>query len=153
MLPKRLENSKLVYKLKEAFVRNDESGTAFDFDELWKTVLNTAPVDGKSVPGAFVGWDNSPRKKEQASSSERHARTNLKNTWMPRSGGQETSTTRTCSFSTHGTSGRRAAIWNPTGSTCMVFWRPSGVPEGNRRVACAIGRKRPLSGGNEEGPL
>lgn len=65
ILPKRLENSKLVYKLKEAFVRNDESGTAFDFDELWKTVLNTAPVDGKSVPGAFVGWDNSPRKKEQ----------------------------------------------------------------------------------------
>lgn len=32
------------------------------FDEAWQAILSHQPEDTKNVPGAFVGWDNSPRK-------------------------------------------------------------------------------------------
>lgn len=31
------------------------------YDEAWKAILNHKPANDKCVPGAFVGWDNSPR--------------------------------------------------------------------------------------------
>ncbi|WP_026497687.1 glycosyltransferase WbsX family protein [Butyrivibrio sp. WCD2001] len=33
-----------------------------DFDEAWQTILDRQPNSEKNVPGAFVGWDNTPRK-------------------------------------------------------------------------------------------
>ena len=33
-----------------------------DYDEAWKSVLEFQPLNQKSVPGAFVDWDNTPRK-------------------------------------------------------------------------------------------
>lgn len=33
-----------------------------DFDEAWQTILDRQPNSDKNVPGAFVGWDNTPRK-------------------------------------------------------------------------------------------
>lgn len=33
-----------------------------DYDEVWEEVLEYQPVSKKSVPGAFVDWDNTPRK-------------------------------------------------------------------------------------------
>ncbi len=33
-----------------------------DYDELWKTILSMTPKDNKSLPGAFVKWDNTPRR-------------------------------------------------------------------------------------------
>lgn len=38
-----------------------------DYDELWKAVLDHKPTDEKCVPGAFVDWDNTPRKKDRGS--------------------------------------------------------------------------------------
>lgn len=35
-----------------------------DYDEAWRTVLNFQPMHERSIPGAFVNWDNTPRKKE-----------------------------------------------------------------------------------------
>ncbi len=32
-----------------------------DYDEIWDRILHTDPESDKNVPGAFVGWDNSPR--------------------------------------------------------------------------------------------
>lgn len=32
------------------------------YDDAWKAILDHVPVDDKCVPGAFVGWDNTPRK-------------------------------------------------------------------------------------------
>lgn len=34
----------------------------FTYDELWQYVINMKPLTKKSIPGAFVNWDNTPRK-------------------------------------------------------------------------------------------
>lgn len=33
-----------------------------EYDEIWKFILNSKPQTSISVPGAFVDWDNTPRK-------------------------------------------------------------------------------------------
>jgi hypothetical protein len=33
-----------------------------DYDKLWTFILKMKPISSKSVPGAFVRWDNTPRK-------------------------------------------------------------------------------------------
>ncbi len=33
-----------------------------DYDKVWKDILRLRPHSGKSVPGAFVDWDNTPRR-------------------------------------------------------------------------------------------
>ena len=35
-----------------------------DYDKIWKDILSHVPIDDKVVPGAFVGWDNTPRYKK-----------------------------------------------------------------------------------------
>lgn len=35
-----------------------------DYDKLWTDILLHEPIDDKVVPGAFVGWDNTPRYKK-----------------------------------------------------------------------------------------
>lgn len=43
--------------------RHRDSGevTKFDFDQIWKCILEAKPRDEKCVPGAFMQWDNTPR--------------------------------------------------------------------------------------------
>lgn len=36
-----------------------------DYDKAWNKILTRVPESEKNVPGAFVGWDNSPRKGEK----------------------------------------------------------------------------------------
>lgn len=38
--------------------------TIQNYDEVWKTVLSRKPTNEKSVPGAFVDWDNTPRRRQ-----------------------------------------------------------------------------------------
>lgn len=38
-----------------------------DYDRVWNAVLDRKPTSEKSVPGAFVDWDNTPRKQERGS--------------------------------------------------------------------------------------
>ena len=33
-----------------------------EYDEAWKAILEHTPENEKNIPGAFVGWDNTPRK-------------------------------------------------------------------------------------------
>ncbi len=35
------------------------------YDEAWNKILTRKPETEKNVPGAFVGWDNTPRKGER----------------------------------------------------------------------------------------
>jgi hypothetical protein len=37
-----------------------------DYDKAWNAILNRKVASSKNIPGAFVGWDNSPRHKERA---------------------------------------------------------------------------------------
>ena len=36
-----------------------------DYANIWKYVLSRKPDSNKKIPGAFSGWDNTPRKKER----------------------------------------------------------------------------------------
>lgn len=36
-----------------------------DYTAAWEAVINRKPSSEKNIPGAFVGWDNSPRHKER----------------------------------------------------------------------------------------
>lgn len=36
----------------------------FDYDQVWKSILARCPLSEKCVPGAYVDWDNTPRKGE-----------------------------------------------------------------------------------------
>lgn len=39
--------------------------TSRDYDKDWLCILNHKPVSEKCIPGAFVDWDNTPRKQER----------------------------------------------------------------------------------------
>lgn len=39
-----------------------ESLIKFDYDQIWKYIVNMQPVSSKSIPGAYVNWDNTPRR-------------------------------------------------------------------------------------------
>ncbi len=34
----------------------------YDYDEIWNKILQIRPQNDQCIPGAFVGWDNTPRK-------------------------------------------------------------------------------------------
>ena len=65
-LPGYITNSRFVYRIKMFFFKSvSEKEHIYDYDELWNNVLSIVPKSEKSVPGAFVDWDNSPRKHER----------------------------------------------------------------------------------------
>jgi len=37
----------------------------FDYDEVWNSILDREVDDEKYIPGGFVDWDNTPRRKEK----------------------------------------------------------------------------------------
>ena len=37
-----------------------------DYDAVWQKIISTKPASEKRLPGAFVGWDNTPRYGEKA---------------------------------------------------------------------------------------
>ena len=41
-----------------------------DYNDIWKAVLERKPTDNKAIPGAFVDWDNTPRKGNRGSLME-----------------------------------------------------------------------------------
>ena len=54
-LAKKMLNAKIpdFKRKKEILIR--------DYDEVWREILSADPVSEKSIPGAFVDWDNTPR--------------------------------------------------------------------------------------------
>lgn len=47
------------------FERKRNSVTLRDYDEAWNTILKMKPISEKSIPGAFVDFDNTSRRKER----------------------------------------------------------------------------------------
>lgn len=41
---------------------NSKDVKIIDYDKVWKMILTRTPESKKNIPGAFVGWDNTPRK-------------------------------------------------------------------------------------------
>lgn len=59
---------KVLEKLGIHLTLSRQQGLTFrDYDAMWQAVLDRKPTDGKSVPGAFVDWDNTPRRQERGS--------------------------------------------------------------------------------------
>lgn len=51
-------------KLKAMFYYKDLC-KVYDYDEVWTHIINVSPSTNKAIPGAFVDFDNSPRRKEK----------------------------------------------------------------------------------------
>ena len=45
----------------------DKKLSKLDYDEIWKEILSHEPESPKSIAGAFVDWDNTPRRGEKGS--------------------------------------------------------------------------------------
>ena len=66
LLPGYVVNSKLLFGVKRFFVKSvSKKEQIYDYDAVWTSILERKPSSEKSVPGAFVDWDNSPRKEER----------------------------------------------------------------------------------------
>lgn len=49
------------------FIGSGSGLTHISYDEIWNTILTTQPTREKSFPGAFVDWDNTPRRGRKGS--------------------------------------------------------------------------------------
>lgn len=47
--------------------RNKDGNNLMSYDKLWEKILDRTPIDDKCIPGAFVDFDNSPRRANRAS--------------------------------------------------------------------------------------
>jgi hypothetical protein len=47
------------------FVGNSSDLTHISYDDVWNTILSMEPTRDTSFPGAFVDWDNTPRRGER----------------------------------------------------------------------------------------
>lgn len=52
------------FRLDIRYIQPKKGLIVFDYDEIWNFILNMKPVSPKSLPGAFVDWDNTPRRGE-----------------------------------------------------------------------------------------
>lgn len=49
-------------KVQEKFAFQETGFTKYSYDELWEKILSSPPVSRKSIPGAFIRMDTTPRK-------------------------------------------------------------------------------------------
>lgn len=48
------------YSILEYFIRRKRKNMG-SYDSVWEDIINMKPISKKSIPGAFVRWDNTPR--------------------------------------------------------------------------------------------
>lgn len=48
------------------FIRGKWTTMHYSYDDLWNIILKQKPIDNKSYPGAFVDYDNTPRRKNRS---------------------------------------------------------------------------------------
>lgn len=60
-----------IKKIADKFLNIDLEGMRrqkllkYDYEDVWNCILNKSVSNKKMIPGAFVGWDNTPRKRER----------------------------------------------------------------------------------------
>lgn len=77
--PGKVKDEQLIYtlpiifrKIKNVLVnkmklpQSKSSSMWYSYDDVWKRILKSTPVDEKMIPGAFVDFDNTPRYKKMA---------------------------------------------------------------------------------------
>lgn len=55
--------NKLKINIRETLKRKELK--KYDYDKIWNYIVNMEPRNDKCIPGAFVDWDNTPRKGER----------------------------------------------------------------------------------------
>lgn len=55
-----------LYRIGRKTLQKLDKSTRVDYDTVWKKIIDTRPFSKKNIPGAYVGWDNSPRYGERA---------------------------------------------------------------------------------------
>lgn len=53
---KTIDFHEMIYK------KRIKTNNMMSYEKLWNAILKRKPIDNKCIPGAFVNWDNSPRK-------------------------------------------------------------------------------------------
>ena len=53
--------SKIAYKMKLP-IKEPSRLAVYDYNKVWEYVIETPPISEKSIPCAFVDWDNTPRR-------------------------------------------------------------------------------------------
>ncbi len=69
-LKRKISNASQKYFNIDPFVFLEKSGgndgpAIYDYDDIWQRILNQTPESSKVIPGAFVDWDNTPRKERR----------------------------------------------------------------------------------------
>ena len=60
--------SSLLHKYFGLYIsRKRKEVTKYDYDAIWEKILKTDPDNERMLPGAFVDWDNTPRKNKRGS--------------------------------------------------------------------------------------
>lgn len=54
--------NKFGFDLDRYTAKNKKKVMQISYDETWNAILTHNPSSKKNIPGAFVGWDNTPRK-------------------------------------------------------------------------------------------
>lgn len=55
------------YHLYISRIKTSDMPDVIEYDKLWDAILTRNPKDSRSVPGAFVDWDNTPRHQTRGS--------------------------------------------------------------------------------------
>ena len=50
-----------LYRFGQKTLQKLDKTNRVNYDEVWQKIINTKPFSKKNIPGAYVGWDNSPR--------------------------------------------------------------------------------------------
>lgn len=56
---------KIVHCLKDKLFASSKDLRKWDYDKAWEQILDLRPSNKKTIPSAFVDWDNTPRMKER----------------------------------------------------------------------------------------
>ena len=64
-LPFMIKKAKNLLCDRIGFLSGFSHPITFDYDREWENIIHTYPRDSKMLPGAFVDWDNTPRRKNR----------------------------------------------------------------------------------------
>lgn len=70
------------------FLRCKATTMQYTYDDIWNIILKMEPIDDTWFPGAFVDWDNTPRRKIEGRYVQTLRRKNLKSIYPCRLKGQ-----------------------------------------------------------------
>lgn len=60
-------SSNFGYDINLSFFKKIIGPKKYNYNDIWEKIIQTEPYSSKSIPGAFVDWDNTPRRSKSGS--------------------------------------------------------------------------------------